>query len=569
MMKLFRCLVACRRVLLFILFYASFLHKIFKDICMFAKASADVANINTNHTTTITTHRQLMSSMTQPLDNVAICALFMNEDATLTEWIEYHLMIGVSKIFLYHLDNHADKNRWRHVLWPYVSKGQVQIHAQSLTYLGQWSFRQVASLQHCYDTYRNDFQWLAFIDVDEFIVPRNARVSLPSLLRLYSGESGLVIPWRTFGPVVTFNQSRGSFPRITEATNATLFDYRKGQTGRLSGTVKIIVNTRHEVADHCYFGQDGLDDYVHNCLFRSPSPPVEERFRSLNDSRYISFAASNKIVQLNHYLARTCNHFFGEKRATRIANLRAQYGKFIPKWYKFRLGIGLGNTTEESCRYVQKVFSTPDTSIVELGRKLWAKLDSENSSLLLSNPLPDRSSCDHCLPEATCVDLLQRSGSKSKAECVCPQPMIGDGRTFCGNVTWPANVLTPTNGNFSYLLSPPNPNPYASDWTTYPHSKEYSVYFGSNSARFTHVRMILIYQPFSPTQITTLSYKLASRKHIKISTGVDLRSVQQFGKKNSRFMMIPVGDATLTSLLIRFDVPILLGGIGIVTSSSN
>jgi hypothetical protein len=160
-------------------------------------------------------------------------------------------MIGVSKIFLFHLDNHFHRDRWRHLLWPYISKGQVELHPQVLTYLGQWSFRQISSLQYCFDTYRHKFDWIAFNDVDEFIVPRNSSVSLPDLLDVYRNESGLVLPWRSFGPVVQFNESHGRLPRITEVTNATVYDYRQGYFARLSGIVKIIVN--HPSAGHCFF----------------------------------------------------------------------------------------------------------------------------------------------------------------------------------------------------------------------------------------------------------------------------------------------------------------------------
>jgi len=512
--------------------------------------------------------RHLLQQQPEPktiLDNVALCALFLNEDATLIEWIEYHLMIGVSTIFLYHLDNHIHKNRWRQLLWPYVSKGQIKIRAQVLTYLGQWSFRQVASLQHCYDTNRYDYHWIAFVDIDEFIVPRNARVDLPSLLRIYSRNSGLVIPWRSFGPIVQYNNNTNrKLPRITETTNATLFDYRVGVASRLSGTVKIIVNTRHESADHCHFGQNGFENYVHNCLCNAPIAPVDERFRKSNDPWILPFPTSNEVIQINHYIARTCSHYFGEKQQTRIINTIAQFGDVIPNWYKFRLGIGLGKTDEESCTVVQKVFNTTDNSIVELGQKLWNKLDNKRPSIFQSKP-PDRTSCQVCLPQqAICVDLLQRGNKHKKGDCVCRQPMIGDGRTFCGNVTWATSVQTPTPGNYKYLLSAPDGNPYASHWATDPASSEYRVYFfGQKGGIISNVRMILIYQPFSPTQIIHLSY-IHRTGHGKTSTNIDLTKIQRAGKKNPSFMMIPVGDISLTSLLIRFDIPILLGGVGIV-----
>lgn len=548
----------------------------FERRTLFAIASNDenflsISKFNSyNHTA-----RQLA---TEPSDNVAICSLFLDEDANLVEWMEYHLMIGVSKIFLYHLDNHAHKNRWRHILWPYVSKGQVELHAQILTYLGQWSNRQVASLQHCYDTYRHDYHWIAFIDIDEFIVPRNAEANLPSLLTAYTNASGLVMPWRSFGPVVEYNNAHGELPRITEATNATVFDYREGIAGRLAGTIKTIVNTRFTSGNHCTFVYDGFDGrfrgYPHNCLYRSQSPPVDELFRpvtspwGITHQWLLAYPASSNLIQLNHYFARTCSHFFGVKRKARLAGRRAQYGQNIPEWELNRLSMGMSEMNDENCRKLGSYFQVPDTAILEIGQKLWAKLDSMKR-IKHFHPQHNaivRKLCDSCLPNAHCVDLLQESANHKQIECVCPQPLIGDARRFCGSVIWAARVITPDKRSYRHMVSAPDGNLYSPNWKTDPQSSEYRVFFfGKNDANHSSVRMILIYQPFTSIQIKSLSYTHAGRRELgKESISIDLSNIQSPNRTNPPFMMIPVGDITLTSVFIRFDVPVLLGGAGIV-----
>jgi len=519
---------------------------------------------------------QSLTKITQYVNNdnssksdstVAICACFLNEDGAIIEWIEYHLMIGVSKIFLYHLDNHSNKNRWRQLLWPYVSRGQVELHPQVLTYLGQFSFRQSSSLQYCYDTYRHDFDWMAFIDIDEFLVPRNSSVTLPDLLHRYRNESGLAIPMRSFGPVVEFNESSGKMPRITDVTNATVYDYRNGYFTKLSGTVKIIVNTNHASAPFCFFVFSErikrFVGYAHNCLYQAPSPPVNEYFRPMKEQWVLPYPATNDIIQLNHYFIRTCTQHFGEKIKTRRASIKKRYG-YIPRMFHFRLGIGLGNTTAEMCANTQASFNTSDTTILDLGRRVWEKIESEAKTKQKHYKLPPRGLCHACLPQAYCVDLLRPN--QRKATCVCHEPLIGDGQTFCGKMTWATSVKTSMPGNFSYLQSSPNGDRRPSSWMLASRSADFTVSFSSNDISVSDVRMIAIYQPFSPNPLATLSYTYSNTQGQKESKNIDLSLVQKPGKEMPSFLLINVDRISLRSVILRFSRPVLLGAVGIVVA---
>lgn len=55
---------------------------------------------------------------------VAICALFKNEAPFLREWIEYHLMIGVSHLYLY---NNCSSDNYLAILKPYIKSGVVEL----------------------------------------------------------------------------------------------------------------------------------------------------------------------------------------------------------------------------------------------------------------------------------------------------------------------------------------------------------------------------------------------------------------------------------------------------------
>ncbi|CAK7056809.1 MAG: hypothetical protein DELT_01266 [Desulfovibrio sp.] len=123
---------------------------------------------------------------------LGICAIIKDEDRFLDEWLAYYTALGAEAFYLY--DN-----------------GSVIPLSESLGhYLGHRSaesFRihevpgeklQLDAYMHCVQTYKNQCRWLAFVDMDEFIVPLE-RASIPELLEGYENFSGLALSWKVFG----------------------------------------------------------------------------------------------------------------------------------------------------------------------------------------------------------------------------------------------------------------------------------------------------------------------------------------------------------------------------------
>jgi Glycosyltransferase family 92 len=127
---------------------------------------------------------------------LSICAIFKNEARYLREWIEYHRLIGVDHFYLY--DN-GSKDRSSQLLQPYIEAGLV-----TLTY---WPDRVTSdreedmylwALSTQVPAYENaakyaalgETEWLAILDVDEFLVPIQAN-TMPEMLVRYDAFSGL------------------------------------------------------------------------------------------------------------------------------------------------------------------------------------------------------------------------------------------------------------------------------------------------------------------------------------------------------------------------------------------
>lgn len=119
----------------------------------------------------------------------SICAIYRNETPWLEEWIRYYLATGIEHFYLYCNDD--DPGPSAEVLRPYIEKRQVDM----IYFPGRYQQ---------FPVYRNamrfakETRWLACLDLDEFVLPRNTD-SIPELLQNYEDAPGLVINWTVFG----------------------------------------------------------------------------------------------------------------------------------------------------------------------------------------------------------------------------------------------------------------------------------------------------------------------------------------------------------------------------------
>jgi len=122
--------------------------------------------------------------------SLAVCATFRNQAAYLLEWIAYHRVIGFDRFVLYDngsTDGGADLIRNS----PLADRVTV-IH---------WPQRpgQLAAYRHFIDIFAPAYDWAAFIDVDEFVLPLDG-TTLQDALQRCAQASAVLVNWRVFGP---------------------------------------------------------------------------------------------------------------------------------------------------------------------------------------------------------------------------------------------------------------------------------------------------------------------------------------------------------------------------------
>lgn len=120
-------------------------------------------------------------------NKLAFCIIIKNEHYYIEEWLEHHFKLGADRIFVF--DN--DENSHREIVKPWIETGQV-IHLRWLPIY----FKQITAYECCLQGWGREFDWIAFIDTDEFIMPTNG---LKDYLAANKDCPAIRLKWRLYG----------------------------------------------------------------------------------------------------------------------------------------------------------------------------------------------------------------------------------------------------------------------------------------------------------------------------------------------------------------------------------
>lgn len=144
------------------------------------------------------------SEQTEKKYTLSIAAIFKNEATYFKEWIEYHRLVGVDHFYLY---NNGSTDRFLDVLRPYIQEGIISlidwpdghVPPEKANELYSWVHHtQVPAYEDACRRSAGDTQWLAIIDIDEFMVPTSSPTMKP-LLEKYRDAPGIMLFWHIYG----------------------------------------------------------------------------------------------------------------------------------------------------------------------------------------------------------------------------------------------------------------------------------------------------------------------------------------------------------------------------------
>ena len=143
--------------------------------------------------------------------DLAVVAIFKDEGKYLKEWLDYHLLAGVDHFYLYNNDSSDD---YEEVLAPYVEKNLVTL----ANFSGK--AMQLVVYNDAIEKFRFACRLMAFIDLDEFILPKTNRSIVEvvdEILSCDKNAAALGINEQHFGSnrQETADYSRGVLERFT------------------------------------------------------------------------------------------------------------------------------------------------------------------------------------------------------------------------------------------------------------------------------------------------------------------------------------------------------------------
>ncbi|MCL2066578.1 MAG: glycosyltransferase family 92 protein [Treponema sp.] len=211
---------------------------------------------------------------------LAVAAIVKNEVPYIAEWIEYHLIVGVQKFFIY--DNESTDNLYEY-LKPYINNGIVEY----IFFPGKR--QQVAVYNDALNRYKYSCYWLSFIDIDEYLTLVSGE-TLPEFLRDFEDVPGIEINQVLYGSGGNKIKTEGLV--IERFKDHSYYDYYANKG------VKSIINPRKIFYMQCaHTAKYFLGEYSVNSDKIKNIMPYSER------------SALHDKIRRNHYACKSYEEF--------------------------------------------------------------------------------------------------------------------------------------------------------------------------------------------------------------------------------------------------------------------
>ncbi|MDD2549338.1 MAG: glycosyltransferase family 92 protein [Bacteroidales bacterium] len=229
---------------------------------------------------------------TQPTYYLAICAIAKNEGPYFKEWIEWHAAQGVERFYIY---NNESTDNTHEILQPYINSGLVEYH------FIEGKRKQTAAYNDCLKRHRYNSRWIAFIDLDEFIVPIKYK-TIPEFLNDFEGFPAVEINWLCYGSGGAKTHESG---KIMER-----FRTHSHPNHELNRHIKTIVYPR--------FALNFISSHYPTLL----SGRAVDTNRNIVRKYFFQRAPLHDKVRINHYAVKSYEEFLVKKARGRIMSLK-------------------------------------------------------------------------------------------------------------------------------------------------------------------------------------------------------------------------------------------------------
>jgi hypothetical protein len=129
---------------------------------------------------------------------IAIVSCIKNEEDYVAEWVRFHRAVGIRHFYLYD-DGSTDRTR---AIIEGLNGGDITLmpwmnRIVDMSTNGMLNSQTIA-FAHAITNYGGDYRWMAFIDADEFLLPKTGR-TVEEALAGAGGFPNISLPWHMFG----------------------------------------------------------------------------------------------------------------------------------------------------------------------------------------------------------------------------------------------------------------------------------------------------------------------------------------------------------------------------------
>ena len=329
-------------------------------------------------------------------NKLAIVACLKNESPYIEEWLEYHSRIGIDKFYLYDNDS-EDRSELQKILAPWIDQKIVEL----TEFHGDYA--QIPAYNDAVLKHRFDCKYLAFIDLDEFIVPKQNRELIEIIDSLFQTQTdpqirigGVGINWRNFG-------SNGQDRKINGGV-LERFTHRAPDNFARNFVIKTISNPRR--VKEIYRAHDAK--YFMNCICVNENGNQIEEFENRENTV--------EKLQINHYFTKSREEFMAKKSRGRAdCNLRYRDQTF-DDYQHDEIEDRVALEIFDRASFSQQIFRDDESTIRDLKLMLESDLTIEKilTCFHRARNLKDESKCNEFITKS--LEKLIQTPSKHISE---------------------------------------------------------------------------------------------------------------------------------------------------------
>jgi hypothetical protein len=222
-----------------------------------------------------------------------MCLIVKDETEDVVEWIEYHHRMGASKFYIF---DHNSSVPLLSSIQLYVKSGLVNHKAVHFSDTRD-DPPQISVYNECLKQYGKKHNFMAFIDVDEFIVVVDESKKIPDVLQAYEDTGGVSLNWMLFG----------SSGHTAKPPGGVIANYHKCTK---NVHVKAIVNTAH-----CLRNAGN----PHVFVYQPPFYSVDTNFTQVTGPFHPHLEHAFEIMYVNHYNTKSQAEFMHKMERGREA----------------------------------------------------------------------------------------------------------------------------------------------------------------------------------------------------------------------------------------------------------